>query len=309
MSASQSPDREGISRRTLLQGAGALGVSALGTTWLRPAGALATTTSNLRGAAQPNQPPTGLVTNYLPSRPTGWPGQAGHVRNGVGVTIGGHVASLPFTLRNTAYEVALLSFGQQGTAPDPVYEGEPSDPTINFNETLQRAWGNYYSFNYLGGFTGNSAISVQSYSVFVTEPTTKRPQLTYGMDVFLAYEPGTDASDPPISANLRWIQVDNSGGRSSAEFPQRACPYYFPGGFTSVYGEPACSFYGGSAGGIGITSGGKGPTTDTGPAFSAMVMAESFLVEDTGRQNRQGKGIINIYGGVKWGYHVQAVQP
>lgn len=40
-----------------------------------------------------------------------------------------------------------------------------------------------------------------------------------------------------------------------------------------------------------------------------MVMAESFLVEDTGRQNRKGKGIINIYGGVKWGYGVQAVQP
>ncbi len=150
---------------------------------------------------------------------------------------------------------------------------------------------------------------MQSYSVFVTEPTTKRPQLTYGMDVFLATSRArTQATPrlPPTSGGSRSTTQAEGRPPSSA---QRACPYYFPGGFTSVYGEPACSFYGGSAGGIGITPGGKGPTTDTGPAFSAMVMAESFLVEDTGRQNRQGKGIINIYGGVKWGYHVQAVQP
>ena len=308
MSASGTPDRRRVSRRALLQGAGALGLSAVGSNWLRPAGALATNASNLRGAAQPRQASGGLVTNYLPSQPTGWPGQAGHVRNGVGVTIGGHVASLPFSLRNTAYEVALLSFGQAGNAPDPMYEGEPADPTIDFKDTLQQAWGAYYSFNYLGGFAGNSAISVQSYSVFVKEPTTTHPMLTYGMDVFLAYEPDPASSDPPITANLRWIQVDNSGGKSATEFAQRACPYYFPGGFTSVYGKPACSFYGGGTGGIGVPPGGKAPTTGTGPALSAVTMTESFLVEDTGRKDRQGKGIINIYGGVKWGYQLRAAQ-
>jgi hypothetical protein len=37
-------------------------------------------------------------------------------------------------------------------------------------------------------------------------------------------------------------------------------------------------------------------------------MAESFLVLDTGRKDRAGKGIIDILGGVKWGYQVQPVQ-
>jgi hypothetical protein len=309
MSELQPPDGRRISRRALLQRAGALGLSAAGSRLLKPASALASTASQLHDTAQPQDASGGLVTNYLPGQPTGWPGQAGHIRDGVGVTIGGHIASQPFTLRDTAYAVSLLPIGQPGSTPDPLYEPEPMDPTIDFKNALQQAWGRYYSFNYLGGFTGNSAISVQSYSVFVKEPSTTHPMLTYGMDVFLAYEPDPASSDPPITANLRWIQVNNSGGRSSTEFAQRACPYYFPGGFTSVYGKPACSFYGGSTGGIGVPPGGKGPTTGTGPTLSAMTMAESFLVQDTGRKDRQGKGILDIYGGVKWGYQVQAVQP
>jgi hypothetical protein len=37
-------------------------------------------------------------------------------------------------------------------------------------------------------------------------------------------------------------------------------------------------------------------------------MSESFLVLDTGRKARAGKGIIDIYGGIKWGWQVQATQ-
>jgi hypothetical protein len=36
-------------------------------------------------------------------------------------------------------------------------------------------------------------------------------------------------------------------------------------------------------------------------------MAESFLVHDTGRKDRAGKGIIDIYGGVKWGMQLKPV--
>jgi hypothetical protein len=295
----------------LLQGAGALGLSAAGSTWLRPGNAIAATASNLHSAAQPRQTTADhLLTNYLPSQPTGWPGQAGRVRNGVGVTIGGHVASLPFARAGAGYEVSLLPIGQPGNTPDPLYEPEPSDATIAFKDTLQKAWGAYYSFNYTGGISGDSAISVQSYSVFVIEPTATRPQLTYGMDVFLVYEPDPASSDPPIMADLRWIQVDNSGGRSSTEFAQRACPYYFPGGLTSVYGKPACSFYGGSSGGIGggLPRTSKGPRAAGGPASPGGVMAESFLVLDTGRKDHAGKGIIDMLGGVKWGYQVGPAQ-
>jgi hypothetical protein len=271
---------------------------------LRPTTALAATATDARSLAKPRRLSAGhLVTNYLPSQPTGWPPQAGHVRDGVGVTIGGHVASATFAFQGIDYEVSLVAFGQPGNAPNPVYEAEPSDPTIDFKGTLQQAWGAYYSFRYVGGFNGRTAISVQSYSVGASEPTAT--QVRYDCDLFLVYEPDPASSDPPITANLRWIEVTHSGGTSSTEFAQRGNPYYFPGGLTSVYGKPMCSFYGGGSGGIA----GKATSTGTGPALSELVMAESFVVLDTGRKDRAGKGIIDVLGGVKWGWQLHQVQP
>jgi hypothetical protein len=310
MTTSSSPDGSRISRRVLFQAAGALGLSAAGSTWSRPATAVAAA-ANGHGAAQlPLLSAGHLVTRYLPSQPTGWPPQGGRLRNGVGVTIGGHIASAPFTIHGTPYEVSLVSFGQPGKAPNPVYEAEPSDSTIDFKHTLKKAWGAYYSFRYVGGFSGRTAISVQSYSVAVTEPpashselTGTHPQITYGCDLFLVYQPDQASSDPPITADLRWIEVTHAGGRSSTEFAQRGNPYYFPGGLTSVYGKPACSFYGGGEGGIAT----KATTTGGGPAFSSLATAESFLVLDTRRTDHAGKGIIDVLGGVKWGWQVQPV--
>jgi hypothetical protein len=58
-------------------------------------------------------------------------------------------------------------------------------------------------------------------------------------------------------------------------------------------------------GGIAV----KAPHTSEGSAgVSNQVMAESFLVLDTQRKDHAGKGIINIYAGVKWGYRLQVVQ-
>lgn len=145
---------------------------------------------------------------------------------------------------------------------------------------------------------------MQSYSVEVIEPTATRPQLSYGSDLFMVYEPDPSSSDPPITSDLRWIEVSNSGGESSTEFQQRANPYYFPGGLTSVFGKQAVSFYSAPAGGISIHGSGKGS-----PGLSAVSMAESFVVHDTGRKDHAGKGIVDIYGGVKWGWQIQPVQP
>jgi hypothetical protein len=262
----------GISRRVLFQGAGAVGLAAAG--W-RPATAASR-----------------LVTDYRPSQPTGWPPEEGRLRDGVGVTIGGHVASVPFTVGHSRYEVSLVSFGQHG--PNPVYEGEPADPTVDFKRTLQKAWGDYYLFRYTGGFRG-SRLSVQSYSVVVTRPSAH--QVTFGCDLFLVYEPASP--DPPITADLRWIQVENAGGRSATEFPQRANPYYFPGGLTSVYGRPACSYYGGGVSGI------SSKPARAGAGFSSRFLAESFLVLDTRRKDAAGRGIIDVLGGVKWGWQVK----
>ena len=132
MTRPSSPSGPHISRRVLFHGAGALGLAAAGSTWLSPASALAAVTTRLHSAAPPPLQSAGhLVTDYRPSQPTGWPPQQGHLRNEVGVTIGGHVASAPFTIQDTPYEVSLVAFGQPGDAPDPVYEGEPSDPAVD----------------------------------------------------------------------------------------------------------------------------------------------------------------------------------
>jgi hypothetical protein len=307
VSASGSSDGPRTSRRALLQGAGALGLTAAAaSSWLRPAAALAAQAAGMHGAARPWRCGAGhLLADYRPSQPTGWPPQQENLRNGVGVTIGGHVGSARFTLHGTPYEVSLVPFGQTAKAPDPVYEPEPADPTIDFKNTLEKAWGAWYSFRYRGGFTGRTAISVQSYSVKVTEPTATRQQLSYGSDLFMVYEPDPSSADPPVTADLRWIEVSNAGGKSTTEFRQRACPYYFPGGLTSVYGKQACSFYGAPTGGISEGKG-KGTSADP-PALRSRSTAESFLVHDTGQKDRAGKGIIDIYGGVKWGMQVKPV--
>jgi hypothetical protein len=302
VSTSGSPGRAPIPRRALLHGAGALGLAVASSPWLSPARALAGPATGHHTAQAPLSAGH-LVTDYRPSQPTGWPPQQ-HVRDGVGVTIGGHVSSASFSVQDTTYEASLLAFGQTTSAPDPVYESEPSDPTIDFKGTLEKAWGAWYSFRYRGGFSGRTAISVQSYSVKVTKRTATSPQIMYGMDLFMVYEPDPYSGDPPVTADLRWIQVSNAGGKSSTEFHQRANPYYFPGGLTSVYGKLACSFYCAPVGGIALKAKGKSLA-----GFSSTSRAESFLVHDTRRTDHAGKGIIDIYGGVKWGWQLQPVQP
>jgi hypothetical protein len=73
MTTSSSPDRPQISRRVLFQGAGALGLSAAASAWLRPASALAAAAPGILSAAPPPLSARHLVTNCLPSQPTGWP--------------------------------------------------------------------------------------------------------------------------------------------------------------------------------------------------------------------------------------------
>ena len=166
MTAPDSPAGRRISRRALLQGAGALGLSAAGSVWLGPARALAATATDRHRTAQPRPASVDhLVIDYLPSQPTGWGG----------VTIGGHITFVPFSFQGNPHEISLLAFGQPGNAPDPVYEPEPSDPTIDFKRTLQEAWGAHYLFRYRGGFRGRSKITAQSYNVLAREPTTTDP--------------------------------------------------------------------------------------------------------------------------------------
>ena len=291
-----------ISRRSLLRG-GALGLSALGVGWARPARALGLSRAV---AGRPGHtglpvPCSRLVASYQPSQPTGWgPQGPGTFRTGVGVTIGGHTASVSFTFQGTPYQVSLLRFGQPGNSPDPVYEAVPSDPAVRFQNTLEKAYGAYYSFRYTGGFTGGNEINVQSYNARVIEPTAGSAMIGYGAELYFVYEPDLRAGDPPIGDDLQWIQVVNTRGTgvpggSMVDNPGQANPYYL-GAVTSIYGRRLCNFFDGP-----LTSfASKRPTTLRGRQTF-----ETFLVQDTGIKNAAGKGIINIYGGVKWGWQVQ----
>jgi hypothetical protein len=232
---------------------------------------------------------TGLTLDYQPRQITGWGA----------FTLGGHVADYDFTYQDTAYTVSLVPFGQPGDSPDPVYEDVPADPAINFQQTLAQAWGDYYSFRYLGG---HCAFSVQSYSVYahVSAPSA----VGFGCDLYLVYQPGRGRR-PVIDDELRFIQVvsENSGGAGSAlastvDNNGRANPFYGEGGgLISVNGTTSVRFY--DRPGQGISS----PVPISLAPRSARF--EVFLAQDTGVKDAAGKGIVNIFGGVKWGFQVQ----
>jgi hypothetical protein len=291
-----------ISRRLLLRG-GALGLSALGAAWARPSRALGLSraVAGHPGQAAPPGPGSHLVANYQPSQPTGWGPQGPEtLRDGVGVTIGGHTASVSFTFQGTPYQVSLLRFDQPGNSPDPIYEPVPSDPAVSFHATLEKAYGAYYSFRYTGGFTGQNEISVQSYNARAVEPTTGSPATAFGAELYFVYQPDLWAGDPPLCGDLQWIQVVNTRstlgpGGSMVDNPGQANPYYL-GALTSIYGRQLCNFFDGPLTG----SAGKGQTT-----LRLRQTFETFLVQDNGIKDAAGKGIINIYGGVKWGWQVQ----
>ena len=232
----------------------------------------------------------GLILDYQPRQITGWGG----------FTLGGHVADYDFTYQDTAYTVSLVPFGQPGDSPDPVYEDVPADPTINFQQTLAQAWGAYYSFRYLGG---RGAFSVQSYNV--TAHASTPPAVGFGGELYLVYQPGR-ARQPALDDELRIIQVvcSNSGGARSAlasvvDNNGRANPFYGDpgGGLISVNGNVSVSFYDRPAQGTG---GGKAPASLAPVSW----MAEVFLAQDTGVKDAAGRDIVNIFGGVKWGWQV-----
>jgi hypothetical protein len=292
-----------ISRRSLLRGGGAVGLTALTGAWLAPGRAVSAPARRLppsTEASRRGRSAAHLVTNYRPSQPTGWP--ASPDRRSFGVTLGGHDPFKEFTFNGKRYRISLLSFGRSGAAPDPVYEHLPADATIDFKRTLAKAFDDHYSFRYTGGFKGREEISVQSYSVFVNEPTAQSPGVVYGADLYLVYNPDPRRGDPPSHGDLQWIQVVNSraAGRPQGAVVDnigRANPYYVFGGLTSIHGRDMCNFH-------------DIPQTSIagGGAVDDQFMAEVFLVQDTGTRDAAGKGVIKVFGGVKWGWQAQEVR-
>jgi hypothetical protein len=221
-----------------------------------------------------------LVLNYRPSQPTGW-------GEGFTPSVGGHTTARDFTVQGIMYRISLI-------LPDPVYEDIPSDPTVKFQQTLAASFGAYYSFRYQGGFTGRNEFSVESNNVWVNQ---QGPGIMYGADLYLVYHPGR--GDPGIHSNLQWIQVIDwpqgpPPGRS-VDNNFRASPFYIAGGLTSINGNQAVTF-------ADIPQAGGAPGNAT---LSDHFLTEIFLAQDTGIKDAAGKDIVNVFGGLKYGWHVQ----
>jgi hypothetical protein len=218
-----------------------------------------------------------LVLDYQPSQPTGWASDQGE-----SPTIGGHVTSRGFTFRGKKYRVSLL---------DLVYE---SSPGIKFRQTLIKAWGAHFSFRYAGGLPGGAKFVAESYNAWAGKPMANLPGTAWGGDLYVVYHPRRRGEEPAVNSDLQFIQVVGAG--SFVDNAGRANPFYGEGGgLTSINGNQSVSFY-------------DHPrlSTRANSARSEGFTAEVFLAQDTGIKDGAGKEIVNIYGGVKWGWQVQS---
>jgi hypothetical protein len=283
----------GLTRRAVLRGGGSLGLTAVTAAATGALGAVPAAA----GEPPASTPARHLVPDYRPSQPTGLPPLPGQSD---GTTLGGHIAAEDFTYKGSPYRISLLPSGRPGDAPDPVYRDVPSDPALRFRETLDAAWGSSYAFRYLGGFAGRDEFRVQSYGVTVVGPTADDPATVFGGGMYVEYEPDLRRGDPPLGDTLHWIQVVmavGALGRAAEVDAGLSNPFYPYGGLTPINGNEVFNFI--DMPQIGIAG---VDLVDT------QLLAETFLAEDTGRKDAAGKEIVNVYGGIAFGWQVGAVQ-
>jgi hypothetical protein len=272
----------------VLRGVTLAGAVAASSALLESRSQSATASSAFTGKNTPadGNPDTHLVLDYQPSQPTGW-GQ------GFTPSIGGHATAREFTFNGTGYRVSL-------TVPDPVYEDIPSDPGVKFRQTLAASFGRHYSFRYQGGLTGRSQFSVKSYNVWVNR---QGPTTFYGAELYVVYRPGHGG--PVINSNLQWIQViDWQQGpppSPAVDNDLRANPFYIAGGLTSINGIQTVTFADQPQKGVDQPQ--KG-VANGNIALSDRFVSEVFLAQDTGLKDAAGKAIVNIFGGLKYGWQV-----
>lgn len=218
-----------------------------------------------------------IVRDYRGSQPTGWPRTPGH---SFGMTAGGHRTAVDFDFNGRPHKVSLLP-------ADLVYRDKPTDPEVGFVRTLNDAFGRWYDFRYTGGLRGH--FSVQSYSVFLREPSANDPSTGFGADLYVVYKPGL-----PVDGNLQWIQVVNQAGTREVDNLWRANPWYAYGGLVSINGDEVVNFR--DAPQIGVGGNIK---------IDVRFIAETFLAQDTGKKDADGRAIVNILGGFSWGWQAR----
>jgi len=239
-----------------------------------------------------NKHATPLLVDYRPSEYTGWEW---------GKTLGGHTYSKEFELAGRHYRIGLVTFGQPAGAPNPVYETVPSDSAIAFKRTLERKFGRYYAFRYHGGLSGKSEFRVQCYSVFATPQ-----QSSFGAELYVVYEPDVHAGDPPAEAQLKWIQVarwTGAGGPGPAPYvddQRSANPFFDSGGLIPILGTRVFNFQNPITAQLSRGQGGD-------RVLSTRYLAEVFLARDTLTRDAAGRDVIEIFGGIKYGWQLQEV--
>jgi hypothetical protein len=233
-----------------------------------------------------------LAAHYEPSQATGWPAP-------YSATFGGHEPRVQVSYGHKTYRISLLAFGQAGSSPNPVYEAVPGDPDVAFKKTLAQQFGRRYTFRYLGGLPSGARFVIESYGVRLYR---RAKGLVWGSDLYAIYQPGT--TGPAINSDLQFIQVyskryipsGGAGSRVDVPSPHPQAPFYGEaGGLTTINGHQIVNFYDPGPGVLFPVS----PNGAGGPQIDRL---ETFLVKDTGRTNAAGKKIVDIYGGIEWGF-------
>lgn len=267
-----------IPRRSVLRSGAVIGLSTLVTLAARPAAA-----SAAHGSKH-------LTLDFRASQPTGWPWTPGQ---SFGDTLGGHRTSQDFTYNTRACRVELHPI-------DPVYKDVPGGGAGGFRQVLDETSRDHYTFRYRGGFRGRNELKIQSYSVFAIQ---NGPETRFGADLHVVYEPDLHAGDPAADDSIQWIQVvrrvDPAGAAVEVDNAHRANPFYVFGGLTSINGTSVVNFQDTPQTGVqSLVRPGEEP-----PGLGEHVfLAETFLVRDTRRRTTAGKDIVEVYGGLKWGW-------
>ena len=285
------------SRRSVLRGGALLGLSVATGVACTPGPKSVSSASAGQAGTLTGEPSQAghLNLDYKPGQATGWSPP-------YTPTLGGHIPSADFAWQGKTYRVSLLPFGQRGGAPDPLYESVPADVTVRFKQTLARDWGAYYTFRYLGGLGGGATLTVESYAAWHGKPPNPRqPGVAVGADLYVVYRPGA-GSHPAVNSDLQFIQVlyyqIGKGAGDNQVDTGRANPFYGEGGgLTSIDGHQSVSFSDFIRQGFGGKS-----------LPPLLLIAETFLVQDTRMRDTAGKDIVNIFGGIKWGWRLRSVR-
>jgi hypothetical protein len=125
--------------------------------------------------------------------------------------------------------------------------------------------------------------------------------VTIGADLYLVYHPGCGRPHPAVNSDVQFIQVASyqigAGPGDNLVATDRANPFYGEGGgLTSINGDQSVSFS------DFVREGFDGENLP-----SNLVVAEAFLAQDTRTKDAAGKDVVNIFGGVKWGWQMHGV--